>query len=133
MARRGRRVNFLNATPSGVLTSPLPSRSGLDLTELEDRRSFYPSSPSIKPVLVLGGRPYRPAVISDRGVRAFLTTKLPTSRGSKFSSKLSFEAPRKVLICVRRHRRRQVLFAKGAAGGRVRRPRRGPFSDISCK
>lgn len=41
--------------------------------------------------------------------------------------------PKAVSICVRRHVRRRVIFARGHAGGPVRRPRRGPYSNYSCR
>lgn len=45
----------------------------------------------------------------------------------------NFAVPPRVAICVRRKRRREVLHAIGAAGGKVRRrKRRSLWSDVRC-
>lgn len=45
-----------------------------------------------------------------------------------------FTAPKKTLTCVRRQARKEVLFAKGkAGGGRIsRRRRRNENSEVQC-
>ena len=49
------------------------------------------------------------------------------------SPRVVFHAPRKVMICVRRHRRREVLFARGVAGSRgIRRRRLNEWSNVKC-
>lgn len=105
-----------------LLADPDSSRSGRELLDLEDRRSFYPGV-------------YRPAA-RLRG-RVFLSmpkASVFSPRKRMFSPVISFRAPDGVLICVRRHRRREVLFAKKRAGrGGMRKPRRNLFSSISCK
>lgn len=107
-----------------LLDLSAPLRSGRELLPLEDRRQFYPGV-------------FKPASRLDRGKRAFLTmpgsTKKSVRIRSKFSHIVKFEAPQSVLVCVRRHRRREVLFAKGKGGGGKRPPRRNAFSDISCR
>lgn len=47
---------------------------------------------------------------------------------------IAFQEPSKVLVCVRRKQRQEVLHAKGKAGKRgQKKPRYGPYSAISCK
>lgn len=46
---------------------------------------------------------------------------------------LLFDRPQTVDVCVRRGVRKEVLFARGAAGGPVRPPTRGPLSNVRCK
>lgn len=54
------------------------------------------------------------------------------------SERIGFEDPSRVMICVRRKQRREVIFAKklgGAAGRRKRRfkpPSRNYYSDVDC-
>lgn len=45
---------------------------------------------------------------------------------------IRFRDPRRVDVCSRRETRKRVLHAAGAAGGRVRRPRRNAWSGVSC-
>lgn len=45
---------------------------------------------------------------------------------------IAFRNPRHVDVCSRREERKRVLHAAGAAGGRVRRPRRNVWSGVSC-
>lgn len=97
-----------------------------DLRSLEDRRTWHPGI--YRPPLVVG---------SKRRVLVGRTVRGARSSPSFLSSKLRFEAPRRVLVCIRRQRRREVLFASQRAGksglGRFKRRRRSEFSDISCK
>lgn len=103
------------------LEAPSPVRSR-PLLEIEDRRTFSPVT-------------FRPPATVRRPY--FLVTPDPRRgfrRSSKFSPVVGFDRPEAVLVCVRRHRRREVLFAAKKAGrGGMRRPRRGPFSSISCR
>lgn len=47
--------------------------------------------------------------------------------------RIGFHTPAKVVICIRRAMRRRVMFAAGGAGRRkMRRGRRGPFSNVRC-
>lgn len=47
----------------------------------------------------------------------------------------SFKIPQQVAVCVRRKRRKEVLFASGKAGRKnhTKHVRRNPSSSISCK
>lgn len=84
-----------------------------------DRRLFEPAR-------------VRPAAAVVRGAARLVVFK-PRSR--VMSHRVSFAMPKKVALCVRRQRRREVLFAAGVGGarGRKRPPRRNEFSDVSCK
>lgn len=89
-------------------------RSGRVLREIEDRRRYSPS-----PWIVATAR--EPArVVVDR------------SRYSPFIAN-RFAQPERVLVCARRQIRKEVIHARGVAGGKVRRPRRNELSKISCK
>lgn len=54
------------------------------------------------------------------------------TRGKRFEV-YSFALPKTTVVCVRREVRKQVIHAKGVAGGRVRKPRRNRNSNISCR
>lgn len=90
------------------------------LTAIEDRRTFNPAGPR------------RSARSFNRAHHAL---KVKPVRGSRrLPTKVMFDAPKKVLVCVRRQRRKEVIFAKGKAGrGHARlSPRRNWYSDVSC-
>lgn len=133
MARRGRSrrpeqrddfsiANFV-AVRSPVIVRPVRVLS-------DDRRGFHPD------------RYYRPLfspVVRDRDVVEYPRHKRASVRASKAWSHFDVGAigvrnPRSVSLCVRRHRRREVLFAKRKTGkgSRRRQRRRNYWSDVKC-
>lgn len=51
--------------------------------------------------------------------------------GPKFHQ-LQFATPKKVALCVRRKRRKEVIHATGKAGKRTRKPRYNHWSKVKC-
>lgn len=128
--RRGRDPSAIaRAVPA--LPRVTPSLSPVDLSIFEDRRTYHPE------------RAYRPArTFSGPAARPVLTDKpakpSPFQSLRKFSrqtkAKLTFQAPDHTLICVRRHRRKEVLHALRKAGKRgQRKPKRNFYSAIACR
>lgn len=103
-----------------VLYRPLPwpvisPAATLDLSAYDNRR-WQPSTPY--PVVYGGGR-------------AAVDRKL--ARSSRLASNpFTFANPQRVLVCVRRGQRREVLFAKGRVGGGHRKPRWNAYSYWRC-
>lgn len=90
----------------------------VSLRPFEDRRSWWPSA--FRPAAVVGARAARR--ISVRPDRPF---RDPVVR---------FAVPRKVVLCLRRERRREVLFAMDKVrSGRGGSKRRNEWSAISCR
>lgn len=77
-------------------------------------------------------RDIRPAYVSYGPRSASRVVAVPRGVQWGVPGGLAFADPRRVDLCKRREDRRRVLHARGAAGGRVRRPRRGPWSDVRC-
>lgn len=83
--------------------------------------------------------PYR---VSPLGLRTSGSVNVVAAPGRQTKSQrgsrsprlgdLFFAAPNRVMVCVRRKERREVLMAQGRGGSRVRRPRRNRFSHIKC-
>ena len=94
------------------------------LRAIEDRRTFNPAGPK------------RSARSFNKSHHALVVKKSPAKiRGrSRLPTRVMFDAPKKVLICVRRQRRKEVMFAqkKTGKGGSHRPGRRNFFSDVSC-
>lgn len=156
MAKKGRPSRSLKSIPTRSLTrrltdglpsvrvtrtapvfTPQTGRTNrLDLSPLqviEDRRLFHPLR-AYSPSKRVSGSPAR-IVVADR-----LPTKRQTASAhhrrirSQTKGVLTFAEPRETLVCIRRQRRKEVLFASGGAGKRnKRRPRRNAFSSISCR
>lgn len=112
-----------------TFSSPLRQLHALDqlramVRALEDRRRFHPM------------RSLRPAAALRRSSRRLLVSQSPTSNlaGRFPPTGLSFAAPRKVAVCVRRKTRREVIFAmrKRGKGAASRKRRRNGFSQIGC-
>lgn len=100
-----------------------PLRSGY-MQEIEDRRRFHPAI-------------YRAARTLD-GSRPRLAPRGKTSRlytpNEKVVFGVGFQEPDRVLVCVRRQQRKEVLHARGVAGSKgIFKRTLSEFSDISCK
>lgn len=93
-----------------------------DLRPREDRRTFHPS------------RFTRPAVTIGPRLGSRLVVSPPTKRQrGGLPTTVSFAAPKKVVICVRRQRRKEVIFAMGKGGSHAPRVNhRNQFSDVRC-
>lgn len=136
-APRYGRVAFANARRSRL---PRVSVRPLDLRVFEDRRTFSPEPyPPARGFfraatrLVAVDRPPSPNVNFSRPQVSRPYFTIPAPGRSQTKARIAFAAPKAVVLCVRRHRRKEVLHAKGVAGRRgLRPPRRNEFSDVSC-
>lgn len=103
------------------------------LSVIEDRRTFHPLREA-RPVATLSRRDQRRLV--ERPINRPVRDKdRPLSYVDPFPAlRLGFAVPEKVVRCVRRKQRREVLFAvrKTGAGSRARYRRRDEWSDVSC-
>lgn len=95
------------------------SRAAKWLQEAEDRRRWHPGRNNPKRT---DGSPYASLEVRQR---------LPV--GARWNG-IYFRSPLRVVICVRRKRRKEVLFAKKIAGkrGGTGAGRRNKFSDVRC-
>lgn len=138
-----RRVAFANANrPRLLIVPPRPTppvvrrvfRSPV-LRQLEDRRTFHPAGvnrpaagffmPRHRLRVSTPRRPVTVATAPGLGVSPSPETFSPPIG-------IGFVAPRQVAVCIRRKVRKEVIHAKGFAGGRVRKPRRSTYSEITC-
>lgn len=115
-------IPFAIASPSRLVGSFTPYRarpravpSALSL--LEDRRRFHPD-----------GRFSRPAAVPRSAARVVVRR----ATRFKFPDVFRFRVPERVVMCVRRKERREVLFAKNRtrSGGAKAR---NYWSSVSCK
>lgn len=109
--------------PSPIARQSLPRWTSIpvNLQLFEDRRTFHPQGFT------------RPVFTTQRPAGRIVQKWHPRSR-LKGVAQLSFAIPEKVTLCVRRKRRKEVLFAKKKAGKTgQRKPRRNYWSSISCK
>lgn len=147
VSRRGRDVSFIaNQRLPRVVSSPFVVEPGLerefdfrvtpavvDLRSIEDRRRWHPER-ALRPALSFSGLAARTDVLVDRR-----PSRKAIAAGFKFQplqtkAILGFREPDRVLVCVRRQARKEVLHALGKAGrGGGRRGRRGWSSGISCR
>lgn len=127
-----RRVNNSNANLR-LPVSNLRTRVTPLLTIFEDRRTFYPSS--VRPAVSFSTRSNR-LRLRDRSYASFNrhSNKSQLAGLSQTQAGFAFTAPERVLICVRRKRRKEVLHALRKTGiSGQRRPRRSFSSTISCR
>lgn len=104
------------------------------LNEVEDGRLWHPDPE--QGALTIGGR-FARVVVHKRPIVARSNTLwspagLPV--GLQAPVGLRFESPFKVVTCLRRKVRREIMFAtgRGGKGVRKRRPRRSWRSNVSC-
>lgn len=122
-----RTINRAAFQPSPLVHHTSPSSQ--ILRDIEDRRTYHPDGPSRaarsydRPThtLVL---PVHPKNVNKRAGRA--SSALPKT--------VQFQAPKRVLVCIRRNARKQVLFAlnKTGKGARSRKHRKSEYSSIRC-
>lgn len=94
-------------------------------TLYEDRRRHHPDGYH-RPALTVGQHTKLQLVRQPASARHLAQQKYPDPR-------LRFKAPERVLICVRRHQRKEVMFATNKAGrGGQRRPTRNNYTNIHC-
>lgn len=119
------------STPSLTPSFPLPRlsliRAFRPLTQVEDRRLYHPLGPA-RPARSLSGAPHR-LIVPKARPQARSRSRLNIN---SVVHHIGFANPKKVLICIRRKMRREVLLAKGRGGGGHRRPRRSHYSNIVC-
>lgn len=110
-----------------------PSRASYTsrtLHQVEDHRLWTPEQRPFSNLYTLSGSPARTVAAVSNPRR---------SKGSSYRppfSVVSFAAPSNTITCVRRHQRRETLFAKNRVGfGKsiYTRPRRNWTSSISCR
>lgn len=125
---RGRQTTAKRSLPQVRRTAPAGRQKILvsrypDFRPVEDRRTFHPEG-SYRPVRSING--------NRVGVQP--VTRKPQARAGIYpTSALGFINPARVLICVRRQRRKQVLHALGLAGGRGFKPPKFNWtSGFSC-
>ena len=91
------------------------------LRELEDRRAFHPLS-DLRPVRAL-----------VRTARRLVPARKPTASRMSLPEKIGFAVPKKVVVCVRRKQRREVIHALRLRGKGASSPkRRNIWSDVKC-
>ena len=106
------------------------------LTQIEDRRTHHPDG-RLRPAKKINGTRLSPhkikitkKIVQRRAGTAVHKTK--TVRIRTIPTRIKFAAPKKVMICVRRKVRREVLLAFGRGGGRHKNPKRNRYSEVSC-
>ena len=133
--RRRRRVTSVNSNDLSLPFSLSPSRSIVEpfsspLTEVEDRRNWNPDG-ILSPARSIS-KPRHRLKVADRKYNNDVFSNLRNVSQTK--GVITFQAPQKVAICIRRKIRKEVLFATNK-GGKVgqRRPKRNSYSSISCR
>lgn len=109
--------------------SPLSDRVRFEDDLLSDRRTYHPLG-DFRPASFSTGGPSR-IVAKDRSYGR----RSPVFGSSGTKAVQAFGEPDATSVCVRRHRRREVLFAnrKAGKGGRKKRAyRRNWYSSIKC-
>lgn len=134
--------------PLASLLRPLTPKPVLNLPKLSlpDARLHHPENLN-RPLLKIDGRrgvALKPKNFTIRAVAAarpksaavaavkskIVKHKMPVAG---VPARLQFSAPKKVVLCVKRKMRREVIFAKNKAGGGPRKkPRRTMYSSFSC-
>lgn len=116
------RPRLRSVTLSSFPSSLRPLSSHLRL--FEDRRTWHPLPSSLRVPRTFN---------SYARLRITPTPRYPRHPSTYPSPSISFVAPQRVVLCVRRQRRREVLHALHKAGrGGQRSPRWTPWSSVRC-
>lgn len=131
MARRSTRSNKGRRVVSSNANDPLLPFLMDDIPIVQDRRVFHPDSIYSAP-LTFYSTPAKVRVRSKPRVYQHSFKKSLRTLSQSFLSE-GFDDPNKVLVCVRRNSRKEVLHALGKAGRRgQRKPRRNYLSNVKC-
>lgn len=136
MSRRRRSRNSSRRDPRPIANHRLPATKPIRRRNsiprgIEDRRQFSPYPAFERPYLTKRSTPSR---ILYSHARQTKTRSKAVPASTYPVSHPAFVAPRRVLVCVRRQRRTEVLFALGKAGRKgQKRPRFSSTSNVSCK
>lgn len=104
----------------------LPFGLPLNLSSVEDRRAFHPMG-ELRPAKNLRGASHQ-LVVRNAAPAHAVRNPYFVNRG------VAFQAPRDVLVCIRRENRREVLHALNKTGKvGQKKPRYSHYSSISCK
>lgn len=111
---------------SKLISSTPPTIQPRELLRLyEDRRTWSPDRPGVR-VPRSFSRSTRLTISPDRYSARHLAQSMPPAG-------ISFKTPRRVVMCVRRRIRREVLHALSQAGrGGQRSPRWTEWSHVNC-
>lgn len=111
----------LNTTSKAPLSAPYFShtRSSLGYFQ-EDRRNYNPE-------------PHKLWKTSNKKAKTVTKTPINNLTNSMLREINTFQDPKRVLVCLRRKQRKEILFAINRTGSGNRKPRRTSTSNISCK
>lgn len=124
-----------------VSPSYIPTRNWIRpnpvLTYYEDRRQWHPEG-AYRPARSFSQPRHRLTIVEPRRAsQPYSSWRSPYLRSNfSLTQRVAFQKPEKVLVCVRRQQRREVLFARkktGRGAGRRSKPRFNFYSSISCR
>lgn len=126
-----------------VTTYPVPSVAAravylpaLPKSSLTDLRYYQPTRPKVAFDDVGRRAKILQAPVRQKPARSPSSrsrTTLPDYLSGAFRERLAFALPKRVLVCVRRKQRREVLFAKKRTGrGSRSRKRFNVYSQVRC-
>ena len=133
--QRGRASPVSTLTELSAALSPLPSPL---LSSVEDGRFWHPDPD--QGALTVGGRwarvvvHSRPIVARSETLKSWGLVDRGVPVGFQVPVGVKFESPLRVITCMRRKIRREVIFARKKAGKGVKRrkPRRNWRSNVVC-
>lgn len=116
---------------STVVPRPIVLSPPKDLRPLSDRRTWHPEGPA-RPAPSIQKSRHR--LVIPKGTRKHAGRSPSISRSvSDVPKTVAFDDPKRVLVCIRRKTRKQVLFAKRKTGKGARaRRRRNYYSGVAC-
>lgn len=101
------------------------------LTPIEDRRTYHPQGKA-RPARSLNKSQHRLAIATSKP--AHVRSAKRSVGQARLPHAVQFEAPKQVLVCIRRKARKEVLFAlrKTGKGARAKRHRQSYYSNVRC-
>lgn len=135
MARRKskRRTRGTSDTSNQRLRSVLPSRpSPVDLRLFEDRRHYHPDP--VRPANSFTRTRHRLKLYTNQPRQSSHSPSRINVYTPSVAVGVGFDRPRRVLVCVRRKQRREVIFAKNKHGkSGQKKPKFNRFSKVRCR
>lgn len=99
------------------------------IADIEDRRTFHPDG-MVRPARSLSRPFHRLAVVTPNASKSLVRRSIRTFHPA---IPVQFDAPRRVLVCIRRNIRKEVMHALNKSGkAGQKKPRRNYYSDVRC-
>lgn len=103
-----------------------------NLRDYEDRRTWNPDKYT-QPARSFSQTRHRLIAVRSKGITQSVPNRYQEATWETVPQRVGFQNPDRVLICVRRKQRREIIHALGVAGRKgLKKPKFNVYSEVRC-